>query len=109
MDVLGRGGNDSLRGAASGPVACGDGRDHARDVTRRARLAPDCETVVRGSFDADAQPRPTAEGFVLRASCTISEVDHPCSGFARLREATGRRRVLARVRFLPAVSGSPPG
>jgi Ca2+-binding RTX toxin-like protein len=103
-ELLGRGGNDSIRGAASGPVACGEGRDFVRDVTRRTRLAPDCETVVRGSFDADAQPRPTMDGFVMRASCTMSEIDAPCSGFARLREATGPRRVLARGP-IPSSSG----
>jgi hypothetical protein len=94
-ELLGRGGNDLFRAAASGPVGCGEGRDDVRDVTRRARLAPDCEKLVHGTFSVDAQPRPAAEGFILRVSCIISPVSNRCSGFARLREATGRRRVLA--------------
>jgi RTX calcium-binding nonapeptide repeat (4 copies) len=94
-ELLGRGGADAVYAAASGRVACGGGRDVVRGVTRQARLAPDCEKVVRGGFEADAHPRPSAEGFVLRVLCTISEFSDRCSGSARLREAAGRRRVLA--------------
>jgi RTX calcium-binding nonapeptide repeat (4 copies) len=118
-------GNDELDGGqAVNEIACGPGVDVTTAAQRRDFVPFDCERVA---FTVDYEfeiafslpPRPIAwhgSTPVFRVPCGELEepwgyeTPAPCRGFMRLREATGRRRLLgigavpehiARVRLNP--------
>ena len=119
--LIGRGSADILETGRGGDVvACGAGADRVYDdLTSFDLLEPRCE-VVEAYVGDDSflylNPYPTSvrsDGMTFRLDCPWSEPldDHvECSGAFRLREAFGRRRLLAVGTFpLGSWSGRPVG
>ena len=111
---FGRGGDDYFLSAAAGPVDCGSGADAVRGVTRRSRLDPSCETVLRAVEDSDlevrAYPRRRASGMTLPMQCPSFDGEPiTCSGrvtietlsrtlaTGKIPRGTGRRTVRLRL------------
>jgi RTX calcium-binding nonapeptide repeat (4 copies) len=104
--LFGRGGDDTLfPGPGGGPVSCGAGSDAVGPPTTRDRLAADCELLEAFPIAYRLATRPTPD-LRYTVSCPYADEDSPhaylrCRGTLRIREAGGRRRLLATGSFPP--------
>ena len=105
--LSGRGGDDILS-QAGGTVRCGTGQDQVVSArSTRDYLLPDCELMLQWPYESAQRPAyPWFAGASLRyrIACPYNDdefQDHRvrCSGGVRLREASGRGRLLAAGRF----------
>ena len=109
--LVGRGAGDSLwPGTGGGPIMCGAGNDVVEPSGYADRLDVDCEHLdgVEALVSRlPAHPRPGGPtGLRFRVRCPDEEDPGPavvprCVGDMQVREAGGRRRLLARGSFAP--------